>query len=511
MQLSLSKLWAVNCPGGAYCAAILTPAMPHIGVYRHLGHFRDGGWLLRIANARRPAPGGFHFRQRMGVSSVAADTRTLRMSDGGSVWVGLLELGSDFVVALSRPATGEETPARILVRLHGAPVGYVEIPLQPTETLAARAQTSAENTLAEPLRRHHEAHSVGNNANSRPEWAAQVACLRNFPVHDGAGVSVIVCTRGRPVALAECLQALRRVDYEPLEILVVDNAPTSAATRDVVEQFALDDPRIRYSCEPRPGLSNARNHGLAAAKNDLVAFTDDDILVDPNWPAALAAGFAADPQAACVTGLVASRSLETRSERYFDSRYSWGEAFHARRYDLASNRDGSSLYPFKAGIFGTGANFAVHKTVVDQLGGFDARLGAGGPGRGGEDLDMFVRIILSGKRLCYVPSALVWHQHRADDRALAEQVYAYGHGLGAYLAKRLITREMPVALLVRSMGQSVVMARQMRQASRASQLKARGRRLAASEAWGVLSGAWCFYRVSRRGRGRLSTGRSLAR
>ena len=433
------------------------------------------------------------------------------MSDSGSVWVGLLELGSDFVVALSRPATGEETPARILVRLHGAPGGYVEIPLQPTETLAARAQTSAENTLAEPLRRHHEAHSVGNNANSRPEWAAQVACLRNFPVHDGAGVSVIVCTRGRPVALSECLQALKRVDYEPLEIVVVDNAPTSAATRDVVEQFALDDPRIRYSCEPRPGLSNARNHGLATAKNDLVAFTDDDILVDSNWPAALAAGFAADPQAACVTGLVASRSLETRSERYFDSRYSWGEAFDARRYDLTSHRGESSLYPFKAGIFGTGANFAVHKAVVDQLGGFDPRLGAGGPGRGGEDLDIFVRIILSGKRLCYVPSALVWHQHRADDQALAEQVYAYGHGLGAYLAKRLMTREMPVAVLVRSMGQSVVMARQMRQASRASQMMARGRRLAASEAWGVFAGAWCFYRVSRRGPEGLSTGRSLVR
>lgn len=433
------------------------------------------------------------------------------MSDGGSIWVGLLDLGSNVVVALSGSAAGKHLPARIMVRLHGAPVGYVDIPLQPAETLARRAQTLAENTLAEPLRRHQEAHSADSQPIDRSEWTAQVACRRNFPVRNGAGVSVIVCTRDRPVALSECLQALQQVDYEPLEILVVDNAPTRGSARDVVEQFALDDSRIRYSCEPRPGLSNARNHGLAAAKYDLVAFTDDDILVDPSWPAALAAGFAADPQAVCITGLVASRSLETRSERYFDSRYSWGEAFDARRYDLASNRDGSSLYPFKAGIFGTGANFAVHKTVVDQLGGFDPRLGAGGPGRGGEDLDMFVRILLAGKRLCYVPSALVWHQHRADDQALAEQVYAYGHGLGAYLAKRLITREMSVALLVRSMGQAVLMARHMTEASRASQMKARGRRLAASEAWGVLAGAWCFYRVSRREQGGLNTGRSLVR
>src|SRR5215468_10336357 len=124
------------------------------------------------------------------------------------------------------------------------------------------------------------------------------------------------------------------------------------------------DSRIRYVLERKPGLSNARNSGLAAASNDLVGFTDDDVRVDPGWASALVAGFAADPHTACVTGLVASRSLETAPERYFDSRYPWGEVFFPRRFDLAEHRDLSPGYPFIAGKFGTGANFAVRRSFI---------------------------------------------------------------------------------------------------------------------------------------------------
>jgi GT2 family glycosyltransferase len=232
----------------------------------------------------------------------------------------------------------------------------------------------------------------------------------------------------------------------------------------------------------------------------LLAFTDDDVLVDPGWPDALVAGFQADPEAACITGLVASRSLNSAPEQYFDARYPWGEVFEARRYDLTTHRGESRLYPLTAGIFGTGANFAVRRQAVDRLGGFDPLLGAGGPGRGGEDLDMFLRLILAGTRICYLPAALVWHRHRADNRALAEQVYAYGHGLGAYLAKRVTRRELRPAMLWRGLAWSGVLAGRMHRASGASQLKSRGIQLALAEAWGVLAGVTRFYQAARRER-----------
>jgi GT2 family glycosyltransferase len=392
---------------------------------------------------------------------------------------------------VSGPIGAAHHAARIMIRIHGAPVGYVEVEAQPLHTLDERAVEAAERALAGPLRRHRAC----DKEPAEHPWETDVSCPRLFPRHAGVGLTVIVCTRDRPTALSECLGALRRVRYQPLEVLVVDNAPSDNATQELVQSLALDDPRLRYTREPRPGLSRARNHGVLAAKYDLLAFTDDDIVVDPGWPEALVAGFAADPHVGCVTGLVASRSLDTGAERYFDSRYSWGDAFDARRYDLAAHRHDSRLYPFSAGIFGTGANFALRRETVDAVGQFDPVLGAGGPGRGGEDLDMFLRVILAGSRLCYLPAALVWHQHRTSDDALAEQVYSYGYGLGAYLAKRLLTREMPMQALLRGLGPSAATAGRMRDAAQASQLKSRGGRLAATEVMGVVAGAVRFYRM----------------
>jgi GT2 family glycosyltransferase len=419
-----------------------------------------------------------------------------------SIWVGLLDLDdSGPVRGVSGQFGDRHDMARVLIRLHHAPIGYVQLPVTPADSLTARATSLAERTLAERIRRHDELDKEARGAQESAGWLAAVSCPHQFATSGGAGVTVIICTKDRTKGLREALRSIQQVDYEPLEILVVDNAPTTGDTRVLVTALAEDDARIRYTCEPDPGLSRARNHGVARAKFDLICFTDDDTRVDPGWPAAIAAGFAADPEAMCVTGLVASSSLDTGSERYFDSRYSWGEAFEPRRYDLVANRHPSALYPFSAGVFGTGANFAIRRSAANDLGGFDPILGTGGPGRGGEDLDMFLRVILVGGRIGYLPSSLVWHQHRSDVDALGEQIYSYGHGLGAYLAKQLITGQMRVSVLGRGLGHAGVILGRTRKASRAGQMRARGRRLALTEARGVVAGAICYRRVARRAPG----------
>jgi GT2 family glycosyltransferase len=417
-------------------------------------------------------------------------------------WVGVLDLDQGETAGFTGLASAGYAEARLLVRIHGAPVGQVIIPVEPEDSLAARARAAAGAELAGMLRLHSGWDLEFDGQAIRAAWAARIACPQRSALKSGAGISIIVCTRNRPGVLRDCLSALQQVSYDPLEIVVVDNAPSDEATRNVVAEFSATDPRVRYTREPRPGLSRARNHGISAAQFDLLAFTDDDVIIDPAWPAALGAAFGSDPDAACVTGLVVTRSLDSAAERYFDSRYSWGEAFLPRRYDLAEHRDQSRLYPFTAGIFGVGANFAIRRDVVARLGGFDPLLGAGAPCRGGEDLDIFVRIILAGHRICYTPSAVAWHRHRASNEALAQQVFSYGWGLGAYLAKRLRTREMSLASLARTAGYSALIFARMRQASKASQFKARGKWLAVSEALGVLAGALCYYGIAWRQRER---------
>ena len=106
---------------------------------------------------------------------------------------------------------------------------------------------------------------------------------------------------------------------------------------------------------------------------------------------------------------------------------------------------------------------------------------------------------LAGEQIGYLPAALVWHRHRTDTRALREQVYAYGYGLGAYLAKHLVTPELRRALRIHGLRKAAMLLLQMQHASQASRLGAVGTKLAALEVAGVLSGAVRYWRLSRGG------------
>jgi hypothetical protein len=75
------------------------------------------------------------------------------------------------------------------------------------------------------------------------------------------------------------------------------------------------------------------------------------------------------------------------------------------------------------------------------LGPFDEALGVGTPCGGGEDLDMFLRVLLQGFKIAYEPTALVWHLHRRESQALRSQMFSYSAGLSAYACKQLLASE----------------------------------------------------------------------
>jgi GT2 family glycosyltransferase len=165
------------------------------------------------------------------------------------------------------------------------------------------------------------------------------------------------------------------------------------------------------------------------------------VIVDAQWLDGLARGFGRSPQVACTTGLVPSARLDGPVERYFDERVAWSSTLESELFDIENPPEDSPLFPFAAGRFGTGANFAVNRTVMQGLGGFDAALGVGSPAGGGEDLDAFVRILRAGWQLAYEPAALVWHLHRSELDDLHAQLFDYGRGLSAYLTKYVIDRD----------------------------------------------------------------------
>ncbi|MGY2078728.1 glycosyltransferase family 2 protein [Modestobacter sp. SYSU DS0657] len=353
----------------------------------------------------------------------------------GATWCPELELSGDPGLRSVIPFAGQPH-ARVLVRLHGDPVGYLPILTGGTEpTPADVARLAAERFHAE-VSAHLAAEGTEWSGGGVPAPRPGCPALAD----DDTLVSVVVCTRDRGSVLGACLERLRALTHPRLEVVVVDNAPSDGSTHELVTALAAEDPRFRYVVEPRPGLSCARNKGLAEARGDVIAYTDDDVAVDPGWVQGLLRGFARGADVGCVTGLVATAGIDTPEEAYFDARaVSWSSRLRPEQFDRAgTGRDGDVLYPYSAGVFGTGASLAFDAAFLRDLGGFDEALGAGSPTKGGEDLDAFLRVLRAGRVIAYEPSAVVWHHHRADPDGLRRQVFGYGTGLGAFLTKCLL-------------------------------------------------------------------------
>ncbi len=249
-------------------------------------------------------------------------------------------------------------------------------------------------------------------------------------------ISLVLCTRDRPDHLRDALESLTNLDYSRFEIIVVDNNPASGLTPPVVESYA--EGRVRLVDAPGQGLSIARNAGVKNARYDIIAFTDDDVIVDHRWLTNLARGFCRADNVGCVCGMVPSAELLTPAQSYFDRRVGWARRCEPAIFDIDNPPSDDPLFPLHVAQFGTGANFAVRRSVILDVGGFDEGLGIGSPAGGGEDIDMFLRILRRGHRLVKQPSAVVWHRHRQTVEELDIQIYGYGLGLGAWIFKLLL-------------------------------------------------------------------------
>ncbi|HEX3513195.1 MAG TPA: glycosyltransferase [Trebonia sp.] len=251
-------------------------------------------------------------------------------------------------------------------------------------------------------------------------------------------ISVVVCTRDRPEQIRKCLSRLAGQKYPRYEVVVVDNAPTSDALRKVVEDQAGEGAEFRYWVEQRPGLSWARNAGIAAAASDIIAFLDDDDEPDEYWLAGVADGFAKGERVGCVSGIVLPARLDNAVENLFEEvgGHSKGRGF--ARETFAKSGPQSPLWPLPP--FGVGANMAFRRSVLDRIGGFDVALGAGTPTGGGEDTLAITLVMLCGYEVAYEPVALMWHHHRQDMASLNKQLHGYSVGLTAFYAALLRQR-----------------------------------------------------------------------
>jgi GT2 family glycosyltransferase len=310
------------------------------------------------------------------------------------------------------------TAAWVLVCKAGRPLGSIEIPLRDPVIGVAELEREVSRQLGEEWRRDRPA---AHQPPPLPLSRASVVVPTNF---------------ARPAELRRCLKTLAELDHPDYEVIVVDNRPADTPLAELEG--------VRVVRESRPGISAARNRGVAVATGEIVAFTDDDVQVHPGWLSALGRRFARQPHVSAVSGLVVPLELETQAQVFFEQSgsgldrgyapltFERAGRFRVRRRDRQDGRDEvRSLY--LTGEYGFGANMAFRTAVLQASGGFDQALGVGTPTRGGEDLAMFVELLTAGHQIGFEPSAIIEHQHRATIEDLDRQIYGYGLGFTAML------------------------------------------------------------------------------
>lgn len=349
-------------------------------------------------------------------------------------------------ISAIRAGTGQRyRRARALVRLHGQPLGAVELPLSERSLWTTRYAPEIWQALAPEINEHLRRDGLPPVSGLDPTGIGGPAvpqCRERLQETLSAApfVSVVVPTHDRPERIGACLASLLALNYPRYEIIVVDNAPSTSATAEVVRRGYGHLPHIRYVREDWPGSSAARNRGLSEARAEIVAFADDDVLVDRDWLGQLVASFGVADDVACVTGRILPQEWETPAQAWIGQNGdpSW-KGNTRQMFDRGAHRRGNPLYPYSVIIFGASANMAFKATALREIGGFDLALGVTTPALAGEDGLAFLEVILRGHKLVHAPAAIVRHADYREYAQLRRQFFGYGAGQTACITQALLS------------------------------------------------------------------------
>jgi len=221
-------------------------------------------------------------------------------------------------------------------------------------------------------------------------------------------ISVIICTYNRCESLKDTLDSLLNQECNGVfdyEVMVVDNN-SSDLTKDIVQSFMEEfNKKLKYFFEPNQGLCYARNRGIKEARGNIIAFTDDDVIVDRKWIENIYASFQESTLGA-LGGKILPRWLAVPP--------SWlTKKFYE---NLALLDYGDNSFQIINGKFQFyGANFALRKTIFDEVGYFNPNLDRRGTCLlSGGDTELFYRILKAGKKIYYKPNCIVYHKIGPD-------------------------------------------------------------------------------------------------
>jgi glycosyltransferase involved in cell wall biosynthesis len=237
-------------------------------------------------------------------------------------------------------------------------------------------------------------------------------------------ITVVISTRNRSRSILRSVQSVLNNDYPLFELRVVDQSDDDKTA--VQLQPLQGNATLSYVKKSARGLSLGRNLGVDGARGELIAFTDDDCEVPPDWLHRIRNAFAADPLIGVVLGNVIAGAHDSKAG--FIPTYFRKDSFQAR-----SVTD-------KPKIEGIGACMSVQRRVWKDLKGFDSLLGAGAPFKSAEETDFIIRALRAGYHVYETPEVEVTHHgFRTWDEG-PRLIQGHLYGLGAMFAKHMKIR-----------------------------------------------------------------------
>ncbi|HEY4272745.1 MAG TPA: glycosyltransferase [Candidatus Udaeobacter sp.] len=236
--------------------------------------------------------------------------------------------------------------------------------------------------------------------------------LLHLPLPRTPTVSVIVCSYNGARTLAACLNSLGKLNYPAYEIILVDDG-SADDTAYVAAQF----PQVRYIHQSNHGLSHARNTGAAAAKGEVLAYTDSDCMADADWLYYLIGTLVSGDYAG-----VGGPNITPPAENWIQACVAAapGGPNHVLLTDIVAEHI-------------PGCNMAFYRWAFEAVGGFDPEYR-----KAGDDVDFCWRIQQAGRVIAFSPTAIVWHYRRFTLRAFLKQQDGYGEAESLLRFKHLI-------------------------------------------------------------------------
>ena len=238
-------------------------------------------------------------------------------------------------------------------------------------------------------------------------------------------LTVIICTWNRAKSLAVVLKSLEASivpDGLEWEVLIVDNN-SKDNTQAVCESFIVKNPRrFRYLFHGTQGKTNALNAGIREASSEILALTDDDLIVDPHWVAEIYDAFQEFDCAAVGGKIVPVWNCRKPSWIAFDGPYR-----HPAYGGIVNFDKGDS--PIKLTATAIGANMGLRKSIFEKYGPYRTDLNRINDLLGGEDTEYCRRIMHAGECLMYAPRAIVYHpveEYRTTRKFFRSMAFHYG-------------------------------------------------------------------------------------